>query len=139
MTDTSIAPISVVFDTRCILCGGWVRFLLRYKADTRLHFVGAWSPAGLAMAARYGFGPHDLQKTYLVVADGIALTRSDAGLALLGHMKAPWRWLGLLRIVPRPVRDGVYDLVARNRYRWFGMMEACLVPGPELRDRFTLD
>jgi len=116
-----------------------VRFLLRYEADTRLHFVGAWSPTGLALAARYGFDKKDLQKTYLVVADGIALVRSDAGLTLLGHMKAPWCWLRLLRIVPKPVRDGVYDIVARNRYRWFGMKEACLLPDPGQRDRFTLD
>ena len=91
------------------------------------------------MAARYGLGAQDLQKTYLVIADGVALTKSDAGLALLGQMKPPWRWLNLLRIVPRPVRDAVYDLVARNRYRWFGMTETCLVPSSELRDRFTLD
>jgi predicted DCC family thiol-disulfide oxidoreductase YuxK len=116
-----------------------VHFLLRHEADARLQFVGAWSPTGQAMAARYRFSPQELQKTYLVIANGIALTRSDAGLALLGHMKAPWRWLRMLRIVPRPVRDGVYDLVARNRYRWFGTTETCLVLNPEQRERFTPD
>ena len=139
MTDTSIAPIPVVFDTRCILCSSWVRFLLRHEADTRLHFVGAWSSSGLAIAARYGLGPEELQKTFLVVVDGVALVRSDAGLALLDHMKAPWRWLRLLRVVPARVRDGVYDRVARNRYRWFGTRESCLVPSSDLRNRFTLD
>lgn len=139
MTDTTNEPIPVIFDTRCILCSRWVSFLLRHEADTRLHFVGAWSPTGLALAAQYGFGLQDLHKSYLVVVDGKALIRSDAGLALLGHMAAPWRSLRLLRIVPRRVRDSFYDFVARNRYRWFGIMEKCFVPGPELRHRFTLD
>lgn len=89
VTDGSIAPVSVVFDTRCIPCSRWVYFLLRNEADTRLHFVGVWSPAGLALAARYGFDERVLQKTYLVIDDGVALIRSDAGLALLNHMKAP--------------------------------------------------
>ncbi|KQT91213.1 hypothetical protein ASG60_21490 [Methylobacterium sp. Leaf469] len=129
----------MIFDTRCILCSRWVHFLLRHEAETRLHFIGAWSPSGLALAARYGFEPQDLQKTYLVITEGVALKRSDAGLALLGHMKPPWRWLRLLRIVPKPIRDSVYDVVARNRYRWFGTIDTCLVPDPALRDRFTLD
>lgn len=90
------------------------------------------------MAVRYGFGPQDLQKTYLVITEGVALKRSDAGLALLGHMKSPWRWLRLLRIVPKPLRDSLYDVVARNRYRWFGTIDTCIVPDPALRDRFTL-
>ncbi|WP_187274761.1 MULTISPECIES: DCC1-like thiol-disulfide oxidoreductase family protein [unclassified Methylobacterium] len=139
MIDPTAAPISVIFDTRCMLCSRWVRFLLRHEADRRLHFVGAWSPTGLEMAARYGFRLQDLQKTYLVIIEGVALDRSDAGLALLGHMKPPWRWLRLLRIVPRPLRDLVYDVVARNRYRWFGTIDTCLMPDPALRDRFTLE
>ena len=133
------APIQVVFDTRCVLCSRWVLFLLRHEADDRLRFIGAWSPTGLSLAARYGLGEQDLQRTYLVVRDGAGLTRSDAGLALVEHLKPPWRWLRLLRIVPRPIRDAAYDLVARNRYRWFGTADTCLVPGPDTRHRFTLD
>lgn len=139
MSDASTTVISVIFDTRCVLCSRWARFLLRHEADSRLHFVGAWSPTGMAVAASYGYSPQDLQKTYLVVIHGAALVRSDASLALLSLLDAPWRWLGLLRIIPRPLRDLTYDLVARNRYRWFGTQDVCLVPGPGTRDRFTLD
>ena len=132
-------PVQVVFDTRCVLCSRWVQFLLRHEADDRLRFVGAWSPTGLDLAARHGLDEQDLQRTYLVVQDGVGLTRSDAGLALLMHLKVPWRWLRLLRIVPRPIRDVAYDMVARNRYRWFGTTETCLIPGQDTRHRFTLD
>ena len=132
-------PVQVVFDTRCVLCSRWVQFLLRHETDDQLRFVSAWSPTGLSLAASHGLGEQDLQRTYLVVRDGAGLTRSDAGLALLMHLKAPWRWLGLLRIVPRPIRDAAYDLVARNRYRWFGTTETCLMPEPDTRHRFTLN
>lgn len=135
VTDDSIAPVSVVFDTRCIPCSRWVCFLLRNEADTRFDFVGAWSLVGLALAARYGFDELVLQKTYLSIDDGVALIRSDAGLALFGHMEAPWRWLGLLRFVPSPVRDGMCNLIARNCYRWFGTKEVCLLPDPGRRNR----
>lgn len=131
--------VQVVFDTRCVLCSGWVQFLLRHEVDDQLRFVGAWSPTGLGLAARYGLDERDLQRTYLVVRDGAGLTRSDAGLALLTHLKVPWRWLRFLRIVPRPIRDAVYDAVARNRYHWFGTTTTCLVPEPGARHRFTLD
>lgn len=87
--DGSIAPVSIVFDTHCIPCSRWVCFLLRNEADTRLHFVGVWSLVGLALARRYGFDERDLQNTYLVIDDGVALIGSDAGLALLSHMEAP--------------------------------------------------
>ena len=139
MADIQDTPVQIVFDTRCTLCNKWVQFLLRHEADDRMRFVGAWTPTGSTLAAHHGVGPQDLQRTYLVIVNGIALTRSDAGLALLARLKMPWRWLTLLRFVPRPVRDAAYDLVARKRYRWFGTTQACLVPGPEARNRFTLD
>ena len=116
-----------------------VRFLLRHEADDRTRFIGAWTPTGLTTAATYGLGRADLERTYLVIVEGRALVRSDAGFALLGHLKAPWRWLTLLRVVPRPLRDLLYNLVARHRYRWFGTTETCLVPSPESLHRFTLD
>lgn len=139
MIDEAAAPILVVFDTRCVLCNAWVRFLLRYEANDRIRFVGAWTPTGTAIAARHELGPQDLHRTFLVVEGDRGLIRSDAGLTLLRQLKAPWRWLHVLRIVPRPVRDTLYTLVARNRYRWFGTTTICTVPTAMQRDRFTLE
>ena len=132
-------PVTVLFDTECVLCSHWVRFLLAHEADDRIRFIGAWTATGLVIAARYGFTRADLERSYLVVERDRALLRSDAGIALLRCLKVPWRWLTLLRLVPRPIRDGVYDIVARNRYRWFGRLDHCIVPDPATRRRFTLD
>ena len=63
-------------------------------------------------------------------------TRSDAALRIAAGLRLPWSLAAGLRIVPRALRDRVYDFVARHRYRWFGTRDACLVPTPELRTRF---
>ncbi|HEY4252670.1 MAG TPA: DCC1-like thiol-disulfide oxidoreductase family protein [Roseomonas sp.] len=126
----------IVFDTDCVLCSGMVAFLLRHERDRCLRFAGAWSEEGQALAARHGFSKLQLDETFLLIADGQVLTRSDAGLAILRHMRAPWRWLGVLRLVPRPLRDAVYRFVARRRYRWFGQRENCTLVPAGARDRF---
>ncbi|MCW2389594.1 putative DCC family thiol-disulfide oxidoreductase YuxK [Sphingobium sp. B11D3B] len=131
-----MAVTTIIFDTDCVLCSKWVHFILAHERDQGIMFVSAWSPHGLAVAARYGLNEAELQRTYLVVDDGLGLTRSDAGLALLRHLKPPYSWLRALRIVPRPVRDYVYVLVARNRYRWFGKVDRCFVPPEAMRHRF---
>ena len=122
----------IIFDTDCVLCSGMVAFVLAHERDRALRFAGAWSEAGSALAQRHGFSQADLNDTFLVVTAARALTRSDAGLEILRHLAAPWRWLVVLAAVPRPLRDGLYDVVARRRYRWFGQRENCtFVPATE--------
>ncbi len=129
-------PPTVVFDSDCVLCSRWVHLILRLEHGNDIIFVSAWSEQGLALAAAHGLSQRDLDATYLFIDEGRGLVRSDAGLALLARMRAPWRFLSWLRAVPRPLRDRVYDLVARNRYRWFGKAERCFVPPPGMAHRF---
>ena len=136
-TPTMTAPPTIVFDTDCVLCSGMVRFVLAHERDRALRFAGAWSEEGSALAAHHGFTRDDLNATFLVVEGDRALTRSDAAFAILTHLRAPWRWLGPARAVPRPLRDGVYDLVARHRYRLFGRKRDCTVVPSAERHRFV--
>ncbi len=129
-------PDMIVFDTDCVLCSGMVRFVLAHERDDHLQFVGAWSDHGLALAARHGFTKADLNDTFLVLAGEAVHTRSDAGLLLLSKLRAPWRWLGVLRTVPRPWRNAAYNLVARRRYQWFGQVKDCFVVPPGNAHRF---
>ncbi|WP_435416775.1 DCC1-like thiol-disulfide oxidoreductase family protein [Parerythrobacter aurantius] len=129
-------PPTVVFDSYCVLCSRWVHLILRHERGRDIIFVSAWSERGSALAAEHGLSPRDLDATYLFIDGGRGLVRSDAGLALLARMRAPWRFLLWLRVVPRPLRDRVYDLVARNRYRWFGKADRCFVPPPGMAHRF---
>jgi predicted DCC family thiol-disulfide oxidoreductase YuxK len=126
----------IVFDTDCVLCSGMVAFVLARESAPVLRFAGAWSDEGLALAARHGLTRRDLNDTFAVIDGPRALLRSDAGMAVLRHLRAPWRWLTVLTLVPRPLRDAVYGFVARRRYRWFGQRQDCIVVPPAQRHRF---
>jgi predicted DCC family thiol-disulfide oxidoreductase YuxK len=126
----------IVFDTDCVLCSRMVRFVLAHENSPFFAFVGAWSPAGLKLAARYGFTRENLDETVLVVIDGVAYHHSDAAIEILRRMRQPWALLSTLRFVPRFLRDPAYSAVARRRYRWFGHKRGCFVPPPEQRARF---
>ena len=86
----------------------------------------------------FGIDPDDAA-TFIFISDGEALTKSDAALKLAEHLGGGWRALRLFRFLPRPVRDWGYDILARNRYRWFGRYDTCMVPSTENRDRFIVD
>lgn len=132
--------VIIVFDTDCLLCSAWVHFLLRHERTERLKFVGAWSKTGAALAAQHGLSHKDLQETYLVVEGGRGLTKSDAGVALLRQLKAPYGWLRwAVVILPRPLRDSFYSLVANHRYQWFGRSNNCFVPPAGTASRFIND
>jgi predicted DCC family thiol-disulfide oxidoreductase YuxK len=128
---------TIIFDTDCMLCSGMVHFVLRHEKAPTIRFVGAWSATGLRLAAEHGLTPADLDETYLVIENGQGFTRSDASLVVTRKLRAPWSWLGALRLIPRPLRDGIYTMVARRRYRWFGHKPQCFIPPPGMADRFV--
>ena len=80
--------------------------------------------------------PTELYDSVVFVEDGRASVKSIAVLRMLRHLPWPWSWLVVGWAVPRPVRDRLYDFVARHRYRWFGRRETCMLPTPEMRSRF---
>jgi len=128
----------VVFDGACAFCSGWVRLLLRLDREGILRFAPVQSAVGRAACRRSGVDPDD-PSTFLFLDRGRAYARSDAFAALLGRLPAPWRAFRGLRHLPRPLRDGLYGVVARNRYRLFGRRDDCMMPSPEVRARFLLD
>ena len=124
----------ILFDGVCVFCSRWVRFVIARDPGARFRFLPTQSEQGRALAVRLGVNP-DAPETNVAVMDGRALMKSDAALSVLGVLKGT-RWLGVFRHVPRWMRDPLYDLVARNRYAIFGRTEACMIPGPEERERF---
>lgn len=130
-------PPVILFDSDCVLCSGMVAFVLRHERDHDLHFAGAWSAEGLAMAGRHGYTRADLNRTVIVIEDGRPLTRTAAVFAIARHLRWPWRTLaGIAALVPRPLRDRAYDAIAHNRYRWFGRRDNCAIVPPDQRGRF---
>jgi predicted DCC family thiol-disulfide oxidoreductase YuxK len=95
-------------------------------------------PVRGAACAKVGYErpAFDTPSTIVVIEGGRALERSDAALAIARRMSFPWPMFGVFRVLPRGLRDALYRFVARNRYRWFGRAEACMVPRAELQERF---
>lgn len=124
------------FDGQCVLCSRFVAFCLKRDPEGRLKFASAQSEVGRRVLASLGLPDDTLDRTILLLEDQVVYTRSTAVLRALRHLKGPARWLYPLILVPKILRDPVYDVVARNRIRWFGRLDACLVPSPQTRDRF---
>ncbi len=131
-----MSPI-FLYDGVCMLCSRAVRYVLRHEKHPDIRFVAIQSPEGKALAADFGIDPRD-PETFAFVDGGKALTRSDGVLALLAHVGGPARFLRLGYWLPRRLRDGCYDLVARHRYRLFGRSDRCLPVDASVRHRFSL-
>jgi predicted DCC family thiol-disulfide oxidoreductase YuxK len=136
MTASTDRPIWL-FDGICVLCSNAVAFTLKHERTPEIRFVAIQSEEGRALARNHGIDPDD-PESFLFIEDGMALAKSDGVIALARHFRRPFSGLAVLRILPRPIRDWLYDRLARNRYRIFGKKERCLVPTPETRLRFVL-
>ena len=131
----STASTIVLFDGDCNLCTGSVQFLLGRDRKHRLRFAALQSAAGQALLRRHGLPPEG-RETIVVLEAGRARVRSDAALLLARRLPWPWPLLAVFVACPRPLRDALYAWVARHRYRWFGRTESCMLPTPEVADRF---
>jgi predicted DCC family thiol-disulfide oxidoreductase YuxK len=123
----------ILFDGVCVFCSRWVRFIVARDVSARFRFTPIQSAYGTRMAQALRIDAND-PDTNAVVHGGVAYFKSDAALTVLSHLPG-WGWVRVLRFVPKPLRDVVYNLVARNRYRIFGKYEECFVPDESLRAR----
>ncbi len=119
----------------CNLCSGIVQFVIRHDRKKKFLFASFQGKAGKAIAEKWKVPLPDADSFVLVLGDSL-YSRSDAALLLLRKLGGGWSLLYGLKILPRFIRDGVYRYIARNRYKWFGKKESCLLPSPETRDRF---
>lgn len=125
----------LAFDGICVLCNGFVRFLIRHDPSEQFHFASSTSAAGSAIFAAEGQDPDNPVSVVLVDGERRYI-ESDAIIRALIALGGIWRVAALARIVPRPLRDAGYRFVARNRYRWFGRLDSCPLPNSALANRF---
>ena len=124
----------ILFDGVCLLCSGWVRHVIEHDPDMRFRFLTIQSDRGQVFAREAGVSP-EAPETNAVVLNGRIWFKSDAALTVLSQLPGT-RWVRVLKIAPRWLRDPAYDLIARNRYRLFGRSDVCMVPSPADRARF---
>ncbi len=132
---TTAAPTVVLFDGVCNLCHRSVQFIVKRDPGRRFRFAALQSERGRQLLTRHGLPPEGLESLVLIDG-GLSYTKSDAALRIAGRLPAPWPILATALVIPRPLRDGLYGVIARNRYRWFGRKDSCLVPSGDLADRF---
>ena len=123
----------ILYDGVCVFCSRWIQFVIARDAAKRFRFTPIQSPYGVRLAQAFGIDPDD-PDTNAVVHGGRAHLKSDAALTVLSNLPG-WGWTRALFAVPTPLRNAVYSVVARNRYRIFGKFESCFVPDAELRKR----
>ena len=123
----------ILYDGVCVFCSRWVRIVAARDVKRRFRFTAIQSGYGTRLAQAFGINPDD-PDTNAVVHGGEAFFKSDAALTVLSNLPG-WSWVRVLYAVPKPLRDAMYGLVARNRYRIFGKYEECFVPDAEMRAR----
>ena len=124
----------ILFDGVCKLCNASVRFVISRDRGDRFRFAPLQSEMGRRLAENHAL-PEDL-RTFFLIDDERSYEKSAAWLRVMSLLGWPWSALYLLVIVPRPVRDWVYDIVGRNRYKWFGKLDQCPVPAPDWQQKF---
>lgn len=133
--DTVSGGPIVLFDGICILCNAGVDFLLRRDRKGIIRFAAMQSDAGRRLGAAYGLVTENPDSFYVIDGDRV-FERSQATLHLVRYLGWPWRLALAFALVPRSLRDHAYNVLARNRYRWFGQRQTCRLPTPGERNRF---
>lgn len=124
----------ILFDGECNFCDHSVQFIIKREKGAIYTFAALQSEAGQKLLKKYRVPP---TIDSLVLLDGNRFfLKSSAALRICKNLKGGWPLLSNLLLVPRPLRDYIYDIAAKNRYKWFGKKDSCMVPPPEMKKRF---
>ncbi len=130
-----MSPSSVIlFDGYCNLCSSWVNFILKHDKQKHFRFCALQSPAAEKLLT--GYIPLQKNKSVVLLSRNKIFTKSTAALNIFKTLGGLWSLLYAFIIVPRFIRDAVYDFIAKNRYHWFGKKNQCYIPSDEEQNRF---
>ena len=116
---------TVLFDGKCGFCGRSIRFLQAHQKPGALRLVPSQSDAAQQLLCELGVAQKPA--SIVLVEDGQLHLRSDALLRICRYMRGPWNLLAYATVIPAPLRDGVYDWIAANRYRWSKSSDVCAI------------
>jgi predicted DCC family thiol-disulfide oxidoreductase YuxK len=129
-----VQPV-VLFDGECNLCSGAVQFILKRDPAGKFRFASLQSDTGRQLLSKRDLDVQGLQTIVLIKGEN-CFTKSDAALEIARNLSGLWPVLYAFKILPRFIRNPVYDWIARNRYRWFGKRETCWLPSDKWKARF---
>lgn len=133
-SDTTSHPV-VIFDGVCKLCNGSVNFILRRDSKARLKLAPLQSGYARAVLKKNGKNPDALNSMMLLEGERLTV-KSTAVIRISKYLGGAWPLCMIVLIIPPFIRDFIYDIIAKNRYHWFGKYDTCRLPDPELEDRF---
>lgn len=125
----------VLFDGKCNLCNNTVQFIIRKDPESKFRFSSLQSESAQLLLGQLGL-PHDSFDSIVYITEDAFYIKSTAVLRILRGLSGGLRHLYILIIIPRFIRDVVYDFIAERRYKWYGVRESCMIPTPELQKRF---
>jgi len=125
----------ILFDGVCNFCNGAVNFVIKRDKKGLVKFAPLQTEHGKQLLEQYNLPALDMQ-SFVFIEKGKAYLRSTAALKVCRHLDALWPLCYGFIIVPRFIRDGLYNWIAKNRYKWFGQKDSCMIPSPSIRARF---
>jgi predicted DCC family thiol-disulfide oxidoreductase YuxK len=125
----------VLFDGVCNFCNAGVQFIIRKDNTDYFRFLALQSEKGKKIVEQFHLDPENIQ-TVILLENGKIYTRSTAAVRIARKLRGGWKLLYGFVIVPAFLRDWVYNIVAKNRYRWWGKQDSCMIPTPEVRKKF---
>ena len=125
----------ILFDGVCKFCNYWVNFAIKHDPKKNLRFAPFQSGAGQALLQQYQINVAAINSVILI-EKGRVYRQSTAALRICRYLSGGWKIFYAFLIIPRFIRDFLYNIIARNRYRFFGRNENCMVPTPDVRERF---
>jgi predicted DCC family thiol-disulfide oxidoreductase YuxK len=125
----------ILFDGVCNFCNSSINFIIKQDKKNIFRFAALQSDAGQRLLKEYNI-PATYFNSFILIAEGKVYKKSAASLWLSNKLSWYWKWTQIFWIVPKFIRDGVYNVIAKNRYKWFGKKESCMIPSPEVRERF---
>jgi predicted DCC family thiol-disulfide oxidoreductase YuxK len=125
----------ILFDGVCNFCNYWVNFSIKRDPGKKLRFTPLQGETAKTLLPEYNIQPNSLSSV-VFIENGKAYTQSSAALRVARHLSGGWKLFYGLMIIPKFIRDALYNIIARNRYKWYGKKETCMIPTPELSERF---
>lgn len=125
----------ILFDGVCNFCNSSVNFIIRHDKKDYFRFTPLQSEIGMKISEKYNLDSGNL-KSVILVDKGKIYTKTTAALRIAKQLSGAWPVLYVFIIVPPPIRDVVYNIIAKYRYKWWGEREACMIPTQEIRKKF---
>ncbi len=125
----------ILFDGVCNLCSGAVQYVIKHDAKKQFLFASLQSNFGQQVLQQYNLSNIDFN-SFILLKNGKIYLKSTAALLVAKQLQGAISWLYLFRVVPTFIRNVVYNVIAKNRYKWFGKQDACWLPTPQLKYRF---